>query len=253
MRRTTAPWTTGVSGSQSGSMVPVVVAAALVIPPIVVEQVAGEPWQSVALVLNWTTWAVFAAELVVMLIFVPKRWRWLRDHPLELAIVLLTPPFLPASLQAIRVLRLLRLLRLLVLVRAAQRLLSGEGLKYAAFLALLTAVGGGAAFSSVEKGRSTWDGVWWAVSTMTTVGYGDIAPITNYGRVIAIVVMLVGIGFIALVTGALAQRFLAGEVRQEVGELEAVRRTCSESFERSPLACIGLRRGLRTFGAAEGS
>jgi Ion channel len=55
-----------------------------------------------------------------------------------------------------------------------------------------------------KRHRSTWDGVWWAVTTMTTVGYGDITPRTNYGRVVAIVVMLVGIGFIALLTGALA-------------------------------------------------
>ena len=99
---------------------------------------------------------------------------------------------------------------------------------------VLTAVGGGAGFSSVEsdacsveKGRSTWDGVWWAVTTMTTVGYGDIAPETNYGRVIAIAVMLVGIGFIALLTGAFAQRFLAGEVREEVGSWKRLRKTSS--------------------------
>jgi hypothetical protein len=55
---------------------------------------------------------------------------------------------------------------------------------------------------------------------MTTVGYGDIKPDTNMGRVIAIVVMLVGIGFIAVLTGAVAQRFLAAQV-EEVAALEA--------------------------------
>ena len=47
-----------------------------------------------------------------MVYVVPDRGRWLREHPLDLAIVVLTPPFLPASLQALRVFRLLRLLRL---------------------------------------------------------------------------------------------------------------------------------------------
>ena len=66
-----------------------------------------------------------------------------------------------------------------------------------------------ARYASVEgKQVSTWDGVWWAISTMTTVGYGDFAPTTIPGRVIAIIVMLVGIGFIAILTAAIAQKFL---------------------------------------------
>ncbi|MEJ7825667.1 MAG: potassium channel family protein [Solirubrobacteraceae bacterium] len=58
---------------------------------------------------------------------------------------------------------------------------------------------------------SAWDGVWWATTTVTTVGYGDIVPQTNGGRVIAIVVMVVGNRFIALLTAAAAERFLRSE------------------------------------------
>src|SRR5215207_9749354 len=92
---------------------PLLVAALLTIPLIAIEQSGvGEPWDSVATVLNWLTWLAFLAEIVLMLAVVPDRGRWLRDHPLELAIVILTPPFLPAALQAARIFRLLRLLRL---------------------------------------------------------------------------------------------------------------------------------------------
>lgn len=208
--------------------IPVVVAALLVIPVIVIEATPsiGAPWRRIAEVVNWTIWTVFAIELVAMALVVPARWRWLRQHPLEVAIVVLTPPFLPSSLQAIRALRLLRLIRLLRLAQVARRIFSMEGLRYVALLALLTALGGGAAFSGLEKGHSTWDGVWWAVSTMTTVGYGDVYPHTTAGRVVGIAVMLVGIGFIAILTGAVAQRFLAGEVRtlevEVAGEAESV-------------------------------
>jgi hypothetical protein len=62
------------------------VAALLVIPAIVIEQSdVAEPWDTIALVLNWATWLAFLAEAVLMLAVVPDRSRWLRDHPLEVA------------------------------------------------------------------------------------------------------------------------------------------------------------------------
>jgi voltage-gated potassium channel len=203
--------------------IPILVAALLVIPVIAIEQArTDDPWRSIAAVLNWAIWIAFAAELVVMLAVVPNRWRWLRDHPLEVVIVVLTPPFLPASLQAVRALRLLRVLRLLRLLGIARRVFSLEGLRYVAVLALLTALAGGAALAALEeKATSTWDGVWWAVVTMTTVGYGDFTPVTPEGRLVAVVVMIVGIGFTAVLTAALAERFLASRVAEaedEVGE-----------------------------------
>jgi hypothetical protein len=76
----------------------------------------------------------------------------------------------------------------------------------------LTALSGGAAFAALEEGRSTWDDVWWAVTTMTTVGYGDMYPATTAGRAMAMVVMLVGIGSIAVLTGVVAERFLSPQV-----------------------------------------
>jgi voltage-gated potassium channel len=201
---------------------PIVIAALLVIPVIVIEQsTAGEPWTTLAAVANWLIWGLFLAEAVVMLAVVPDRWLWLRKHPLEVAIVVLTPPFLPASLQALRVFRLLRVLRLIAVVRYARRLFSLNGLAYGALLAVITVLGGGAAFAHAEgKEISTWDGVWWAVTTMTTVGYGDLYPETDTGRVIAILVMVVGIGFLSLVIGAVSERFLAAELRQEAEEVE---------------------------------
>lgn len=78
---------------------------------------------------------------------------------------------------------------------------------------------------------SAWDGVWWAMTTVTTVGYGDIVPQTNGGRVIAIVVMVVGIGFIALLTAAAAERFLRSE-QAERRELEGIERRLDEILVR---------------------
>jgi hypothetical protein len=99
---------------------PILAAALLVIPVIVLEQAdVGEPFDTIASVFNWLIWLAFLAEAVAMLSVVPDRWRWIRENPLDVAIVVLTPPFLPQSLQALRIFRLLRPARVLVLVKAS--------------------------------------------------------------------------------------------------------------------------------------
>lgn len=203
----------------------VLVAAALVIPVVVIEQAEpNDTLTAVAGIANWAIWLVFLAEVVFMLSIVPNRRRWLLDNPLDVAIVILTPPFLPASLQALRVFRLLRLLRLLRVLQAARRLFSPKGLQWALLLGLLTLFLGGAAFAAVEQGpnenvSSTWDGIWWAICTMTTVGYGDIGPVTDSGRVISVVVMIVGIGVLTMLIGAAAERFVAQDIAEVEGEV----------------------------------
>jgi voltage-gated potassium channel len=218
---------------------PVIVAALLVIPVIAVEQSpqVGEPWTSGSIVANWVIWLVFAAEVVVMLAVVPDRWGWLKQHPLEVAIVLLTPPFMPATLQAARALRLLRLLRLLVVIRTARRLFSLDGLRYAAIIAVVTLLGGAAAFSAVE-GHPIADALWWTVATMTTVGYGDIAPETGAGRLIGVAVMVVGIGFATLLIGAVAERFLASSPDVEPVAGDAVALAAELRALREQLAAV---------------
>jgi hypothetical protein len=125
---------------------PMLMAALLVVPAIAIEQSeATGTLNTVAVVINWATWLAFVAEAVLMLIVVDNRWRWKRDHPLEVTIVVIMPPFLPPSLQAARVFRLLRLLPLLRAGLLARRLLTTEGVRDVGVLALLTVLGGGAA------------------------------------------------------------------------------------------------------------
>lgn len=201
---------------------PMFVAALLVVPMLVLyESDLDGLWGTVADVLNWGTWLAFLTEMIVMLAVVRDRRRWLREHPIDVAATLLTPPILPAGLAATRALRLLRVLRLLRLAPLARRLFSLDGLRYAALLAFLTVLLGGSAFTAVEDGPTEWDGIWWAVTTMTTVGYGDIYPATDTGRVLAMLLMVVGIGFGSLIIGAVAERFVAREVEPEVREMEA--------------------------------
>jgi voltage-gated potassium channel len=189
---------------------PVVIAAALTIPLLLIgESNLGDPWPAVATILNWVTWLVFATEVVVMLWVVPRKRTWLRTHMLDVAVTVLTPPFAPAAWQASRVYRLARLLRL-VRIFSLRNLLSLDGIKFAALTALGTVLLGGAVVASVEDGQhwSTWDGIWWAATTVTTVGYGGYEPQTDSGRIIATAIMLIGIGFVALLTAFIADRFI---------------------------------------------
>ena len=56
--------------------------------------------------------------------------------------------------------------------------------------------------------RSLGDGIWWALVTITTVGYGDITPLTTLGRVIASSLMLLGLGLIATITAIVSAKFI---------------------------------------------
>lgn len=188
---------------------PLVIAALLTIPALVLEESPiGEPGHSIALAINWVTWTAFAVELVVMLWIVHARRRWLVRHPIDVAVVVLSPPFLPAALQWARFLRVFRVLPLFR-AHALRRILSLEGIRYATLVVGIIILAGGTSFAAIEgNGLTAWDGVWFAVETVTTVGYGDIVPSTSAGRVVAMIIMFVGIGFVALLTGFVADRFI---------------------------------------------
>ncbi|MBK8293353.1 MAG: two pore domain potassium channel family protein [Solirubrobacterales bacterium] len=190
---------------------PLMIAAALTLPSVALTEThVGGTLEVIAHILNWGTYLVFALELVVMLILVPDRKKYLKHHPVELIVVFLTPPVLPASLQALRAIRLLRLLRLLKLTQLSGRAFSDRGLGYAALMTLVIAVAGGSVFRAFEKGHqhiTEWDSVYWAVATMTTLG-SQWEPSTVGSQITAIIVLLVGVSFIALLTGAIAHRFL---------------------------------------------
>jgi len=73
--------------------VPILVAALLVVPVLFIEESdVSTGWKTFGELLNWAIWLAFAAEVIVMLAVVPSRLKWLRENPLEFAIVVLTPP-----------------------------------------------------------------------------------------------------------------------------------------------------------------
>jgi voltage-gated potassium channel len=89
---------------------------------------------------------------------------------------------------------------------------------------------------------SVWLGMWWAVQTVTTVGYGDVTPSQVWGRIIAAVIMLVGIGFLSLITATVASSLLA---RAGEGTAAAQREAVADAFQRLERRLDEIERLLR--------
>lgn len=147
-------------------------------------------------------WALFGIDYLVRLALAEQRTRWFFLHLHELAIV------------ALPVLRPLRLLRLLTLVSLLQRsiggALRGRVVTYAVAGTLLLVFMASLAMFDAERVSSAGsiktfpDALWWAVATVTTVGYGDYSPSTATGRFIAVGLMVAGIALLGVVTATLA-------------------------------------------------
>jgi voltage-gated potassium channel len=171
-------------------------------------------------VLNWLIWSVFACDYAICVFLAEDKRNWVFKHPLELLIVIV--PFL-------RPLRLLRVLPLVAQIfRKSRTNLSGRALRVATFGLVLFVVPATVVLYFIEsqtKGSTvtSWgDALWWAITTSTTVGYGDIYPITAAGRILSSVVMLLGITFIGIFTAAIASWFVQDSKEEKTSELALI-------------------------------
>ncbi|MDW5326724.1 ion transporter [Plantactinospora sp. KLBMP9567] len=151
---------------------------------------------------NLVIWGLFGVDYLVRLVLSTDRWRFLRSHMFDLAVLVLP---------VLRPLRMLRLVTaLLVLNRRAEAWTRGRLAVYIGATTVLLVFVGALAILDVERGRpesniqSYPEALWWGVVTITTVGYGDFYPTTVEGRLVALGLMIGGIGLIGFVTGSLA-------------------------------------------------
>lgn len=183
-------------------------------------------WEELAVVV------IFTIEYAIRLIAAPKKWKYISSFFGLIDLMSILPFYvrIGVDLRALRAVRIVRIFQIFKLVRyskAIQRfhrafLLSKEE------IALFFSITGILLFVSAvgiyyfehgtqpEKFASIFHSLWWAVITLTTVGYGDIYPVTIGGRFFTVAVLMVGIGIVAvpaaIVTSALSQaRNLEGE------------------------------------------
>lgn len=197
-------------------------------------------WGAVFDVLEWTFTLLFTVEYALRLWCVRHPWRYARSFFGVIDLLAIAPTWLALFVPElhvlidVRVLRLLRIFRLLKLAAyvaeygALARALAASRRKIAVFLSfvLMVVVIAGSLMYVVEGPANGFTrvpvAVYWAITTLTTVGFGDITPKTDLGRFISSVMMLLGWGTLAVPTGIVSAEFTAQRLRTPTT------RTCPE-------------------------
>jgi voltage-gated potassium channel len=176
--------------------------------------------------IDFFVWAMFVLEYLIKLYLSPSRKGFFTHHLLDLGVIAV-PMFRP--LRATRLLRILSLGRVgIVLANALRRtkaLFTHRGLHFV-LLAVVAVVFACSAlvlsFEHQAKGSNIHnfgDALWWAVVTVTTIGYGDKFPVTGGGRAVATVLMFVGIGLIGILTATVASYFVTQTADEDKADL----------------------------------
>lgn len=154
---------------------------------------------------------------------IESKWQFLREN--WAYIVSIIPlPFITFNcfhsfgfISVIGLLGLVRIYALIIVltksVRGVREYPSKTKLDYATFVLLMVLILGSYLFFVVEKGVNPGvpnyeSAIWFSIVSMATVGYGDIVPYTNIGRIIAVIIILTGMGYVSLVTATLAYSFI---------------------------------------------
>lgn len=167
----------------------------------------------------WITWAAFAVDYAANLYLAPQRGRWFIRNLHELLVLMLP------ALRPLRLLRLVTLLR--ILHRTGGNALRGRIITYVLAAATLLIYAGALAVLDVEENAegsnitNFGDAVWWAMTTITTVGYGDHFPVTPMGRLVAGGLMIGGIAVLGVVTAAVASWLVENVALETAADVEA--------------------------------
>ncbi|KNE82042.1 MULTISPECIES: potassium channel family protein [Streptomyces] len=179
----------------------------------VLDQDASPAWRLAWSMTMFVTWALFAADYLVRLALSRRRWTFVRGHWLDV-IVLVLPALRPLAL--VRYLYRRRRRR-----RSPLLSLEGQVMAYSGLTALLLGFVGALSVYRAERGareatiENFGDALWWVCVTLSTTGYGDVAPVTFHGRLVGVLLMSVGVGLIGAVVGVFSSWLVQSFRRRE--------------------------------------
>lgn len=155
---------------------------------------------------------IFAIDYFCRLSIAKNKWSFFKNNIFDLLSIIpvngVFALFRLARLGRVaRIARLLRVLRLVGLTGRLRKILYTNGLIYLLYTSLSLLIIGAITYSMTEH-VSLAQSFWWAIATATTVGYGDISPHTFVGKIVALVLMLVGIGVIGMLTSSITTYFV---------------------------------------------
>ncbi|MFI1002220.1 potassium channel family protein [Streptomyces galbus] len=170
-------------------------------------------WHDVCLTLTVATWGLFVLDYGVRWRLSGRRLGFVRSHWLDTLVV---------ALPLLRPLRIVRLYEVVQRRHGEPRLsLHARVITYAGLSTVLLGFAGALAVYQHERGapgatiRTFGDSVWWACSTLATVGYGDVTPVTPVGRLIAVGLMACGLALLGAVTGSFSSWLIQVFSREE--------------------------------------
>ena len=168
-------------------------------------------------------WLFFLTETLVLAFLVDNPKRYLSSNWMNLFIIVLGLPVLWGEMAFSSILRILRVVLIITLLlpigSTVRSLLKQNHLGVTLLVSALFVGLSGLFISIIDPGVDTpWDGIWWALVTITTVGYGDIVPASPAGRVFGAVLILFGIGLVSLLTASFSVFFLSKEEEEVIGK-----------------------------------
>ncbi|TQV64282.1 MAG: hypothetical protein FNT29_05450 [Halothiobacillaceae bacterium] len=175
--------------------------------------------------LDLMVWGAILLEAVVLSLLVRNRRLYWTQNWMNLLIVLGGLPLLfmqqAAAMAFLRVLRLLLLVVMLIrMTRRSLRMLARHTLAATLIIALFLVVSIGTLVASIDPNVKTiWDGLWWAVVTISTVGYGDVTPVSAEGRLLGVVLILFGVVVFSMVTANVAAVLVGLQVEESSEEI----------------------------------